>query len=87
MGAMGAAGPIALMVQGQHGGRKCLFRRNLFRISATSETFGLLSFCKCDSPLSKDGFQGSFFKKRPKELMSMWQVGRIRTFQRNAGNG
>ena len=37
--------------------------------------------------LLKDGFRGSFFKKKPKELMSMRQIGRIRTFPRNAGNG
>ena len=43
-------------------GQEVPFSNKPFCISATYETFGLLSCCKCDSSLSKDGFRCSFLK-------------------------
>ena len=36
------------------------FKKNLSRVSASSENFDLLSFCQCPPLLSKDGFRDSF---------------------------
>ena len=54
-GAEGAAAPVALMVQVRDGAGNALCK-HLSRISATSETFDLLSFCQCPPLLSEDMF-------------------------------
>ena len=71
--AAGAAAPVALMVRGQHGGRKCPFQKKFLVYPLHLNLFTSLTSANAVHLYQKDGF-GSFLKQvlRVDEYLADW---------------